>query len=60
MPGANTSEAQGVYMVTQTAFAGVGTSIGTVLPSQHLMAGTQFSIRAEGFADAVAIVTETL
>lgn len=64
VPGSNTSEAQGVYMVTQTAFAGVGTSIGTVILSHHLVAGTPFSTRAGynelftmvGVAAAVAAV----
>lgn len=46
VPEANTSEASGVYMVTQTAFSAVGTSIGTVLLSQHLVAGTSFTTRA--------------
>ncbi|MER5754578.1 MFS transporter [Streptomyces sp. NPDC002088] len=46
VPGPNTSEASGVYMVTQTAFSAVGTSIGTVLLSQHLVPGTSFSTRA--------------
>ncbi|MFD9502956.1 MFS transporter [Streptomyces sp. NPDC060035] len=46
VPEANTSEASGVYMVTQTAFAAVGTSIGTVLLSRHLVPGTSFSTRA--------------
>lgn len=46
VPSASTSEAQGVYMVTQTAFSGVGTSIGTVLLSHYLVTGTPFSTRA--------------
>ncbi|MFC1405283.1 MULTISPECIES: MFS transporter [Streptacidiphilus] len=45
VPGSNTSEAQGVYMVTQTAFSGVGTSIGTVLMSHYLVTGTPFTTR---------------
>ncbi|ROO87516.1 MFS transporter [Actinocorallia herbida] len=54
-PDANTSEAQGVYMVTQTAFAGVGSSIGTVLLSQFLIEGTHFSSRA-GYNTVFAMV----
>ncbi|MFD7205859.1 MFS transporter [Streptomyces sp. NPDC059893] len=46
VPGSHTSEASGVYMVTQTAFSGVGTSIGTVLLAQHLVPGTSFTTRA--------------
>ncbi|MEV1025253.1 MFS transporter [Streptomyces sp. NPDC050264] len=46
VPGPNTSEASGVYMVTQTAFSAVGTSIGTVLLSKNLEPGTSFSSRA--------------
>jgi MFS family permease len=55
VPGANTSEAQGVYMVTQTAFSGVGTSIGTVILSHHLVAGTPFSARA-GYDELFTLV----
>ncbi|WP_211359879.1 MFS transporter [Actinocorallia herbida] len=55
VPEANTSEAQGVYMVTQTAFAGIGASIGTVLLSQHLVEGTAFSSRA-GYTTVFAMV----
>lgn len=55
VPGANTSEAQGVYMVTQTAFSGVGTSIGTVLLSHHLLTGTPFSTRS-GYNELFAMV----
>lgn len=55
VPGASTSEAQGVYMVTQTAFSGVGTSIGTVLLSHYLVAGTPFSTRA-GYNMLFAII----
>lgn len=54
-PSENTSEAQGVYMVTQTAFSGVGTSIGTVLLSQHLVAGTPFTTRA-GYTELFIMV----
>ncbi|MGW3312958.1 MFS transporter [Streptomyces sp. NPDC001073] len=55
VPSENTSEAQGVYMVTQTAFSGVGTSIGTVLLSHHLVTGTPFSTRA-GYNELFAMV----
>jgi MFS family permease len=55
VPASNTSEAQGVYMVTQTAFSGVGTSIGTVLLSQHLVHGTPFSTRA-GYTQLFTLV----
>ncbi|MEU4654887.1 MFS transporter [Streptomyces sp. NPDC023723] len=55
VPDENTSEAQGVYMVTQTAFSGVGTSIGTVLLSHHLVAGTPFSARS-GYTELFTMV----
>lgn len=44
--GENTSEVSGFYMVTQNAFAAVGTSIGTTILSQHLVTGTPFSTHA--------------
>ncbi|BCY09738.1 MFS transporter [Actinoplanes sp. L3-i22] len=44
--GENTSEVSGFYMVTQNAFAAVGTSVGTTILSQHLIQGTPFSTHA--------------
>ena len=42
VPPEVTSAATGVNVVARTAFAGVGTAIGTLLVSQSLVPGTQF------------------
>ncbi|MDT2005548.1 MFS transporter [Rhodococcus opacus] len=41
-PAENTSEATGVYTVVQTAFSGVGTSLGTAILAGSAVSGTPF------------------
>ncbi len=45
VPAAHTSEVSGIYQVVQNTFVGIGTSVGTVLLSNHLVAGTPFYSR---------------
>ncbi|MFD9502955.1 MFS transporter [Streptomyces sp. NPDC060035] len=55
VPAENTSEATGVNTVARTAFAGVGTSVGTLVLSTSLVPGTQFSTES-AFLQVFAIM----